>query len=915
MPPQAALPVRRHTIGSFLRLLAHLLADGETAKFVIALLTGQYNGEQASIEALENRIYDAEDPDDPDDITLYPYKTSFDVDSALGVSDDICIVGEPIGFYVVPKFSHSLRKSVGLTRRVEIGGVGTHVGLHEVPNFLFAHWGIRNEIIIFFPGRYKAGERDGYKMDIADIATFFECVTRPALQEAVPDLRASNLPPTYEAELWRLRSENGQVAGSARMLSEEVVAKLAGNLRDVLEDAIAAGSPLHWARGFFFVHQVRGVKDANVYPPTGAAGAINRFIANNHISAEAVTSDPKNWYFDAGVEISSASTDDSLAWRADSHTAILRDVFWIPEGHAVRMTKTGSTSYYKDPVSHLTEVAGCRITPGIRGRGPLGIVKLQAYQTDKAVTAAVVGQGSYHAKRVKLKQVMEDRDGGPIDLLFAVYEESRKKKVVSNARLEVRVPYAVREEVHRAMQGVNWRKYLVAIPYDNWWNLRTYSIIAYKAIAGTYADAKLADRTNINALGLLMMVVWLTNSLHATPDTGPSSRELLNIVLPRRPRTEMTEMTLPFRLARAHQGRSDGVENEFAENRDPAEPGENRPAREEEEESSDEETDADEDEIPYGPGHFFGMIFMSGLVWDDGCSVPKIPGRTTHALKGGPFRHFAEMQYDEFCDLAYDSMLFRPRTQKRTRNKTQQRPVVLDEGESIPTIFDIKNGSREIARPAWQGGRINRQERTDQEKVTRNEFLSEIYRQLCVDAISLSPCPKGKPHGYVKIDNAHFSKVTIDVFKDRNPGKVLRAARMCRGDDNDWELAFKHLLPSKGELKAGDAQNYPKCAYYKMWGHYMAQIDSRPVIETARTAFKNQFLADIAWFPWAKPGRLWESNSKVLPSSKSSFASPGLGDKVPAPWILTRQHCIWKSDEKWTPGGTVTAAPGEDGED
>jgi hypothetical protein len=345
--------------------------------------------------------------------------------------------------------------------------IRTQVKLHKIPNYLFAHWAIRNEIIIFFPGLYKKGEREGHKVANSDVALFFENVTRPSLLALMPDLRGVNLPPTFDAEMWRARSESGHFVTNGRVLSRSVVRELSGKLRDELEAAISRGVRLEWAREFFFLHQIRGVKDANAHHPIDAAHAIYQFVDDNNIDTQAITDYPDNWYVDVGLEISSATGDDSLAWRADSHTALLRDILEIPEVHAVRMTKIGSSSYCKDPVSHLTEVAGCRITPGVRGRGPLQIFKIQAYHTDKAVTASL--GGGHHAKHISLHQLINDKDGGFLDKLFKVYEDSLNAGVVANARLEVRVPFHMHSRVYNGLEGINWRRYLVAIPCDDWW--------------------------------------------------------------------------------------------------------------------------------------------------------------------------------------------------------------------------------------------------------------------------------------------------------------------------------------------------------------------------------------------------------------------------------------------------------------
>lgn len=344
------------------------------------------------------------------------------------------------------------------------------VKLHKIPNMLFARWGIRNEIIIFFPGLWIPDEREGYKVDNSEVALFFEHVTRVALNRLMPGLRGSNLPPDFDAELWRSRHENGSMEFSGRVLSSDVAEQLGDALREALEEACTRGIALDWARGFFFLHQIKGVKDSNPHDLVDAAAAFEHFLAINHLSREMIEKSPDEWAFDLGAEASSASGKDSMAWTAGCHAAVLRDAARIPEKHAVRMTQLGSTSYYKDPTSHLTEVAGCRVTPGVLGRGPLEVVKMQLYQTDKTLTASQGEGPGIHAKHITLKQLLDKKNPSVfLEKLFDVCQKARDAGVVSNGRFEIRVPYPNLEAAYAALKALNWRKYLVVIPCDDWW--------------------------------------------------------------------------------------------------------------------------------------------------------------------------------------------------------------------------------------------------------------------------------------------------------------------------------------------------------------------------------------------------------------------------------------------------------------
>ena len=439
--------------------------------------------------------------------------------------------------------------------------------------------------------------------------------------------------------------------------------------------------------------------------------------------------------------------------------------------------------------------------------------------------------------------------------------------------------------------------------------LRLYSLIAYKAVAGSQLSSIPADRANFSAVTLLMAIVWLTNSLHATPDTGPSSRQLLSAVLPHRPLVGMPEVTMPYRLAGTRPHSNDRVEDEGDDDEDREvandivrRPSTRRfPALEEDEESDEDDEDEGAVAVRTGPSIPFGLVFLREVIWTKNSRIPLFSSAQFSMLKETVFEYFSGMAWGDFVDKIYTGVLFKPRSITRTRTNTKQRPVVPEEGKEIPVVFALKNGHKKIPKPEWKGGDIVRRETEEVEQVSRNEYLSLIYHQLFVDAICLSPSPRGGGGSYTKIDVAHRSKVTVEVFKDRNPGRAFHLAHMRWGSDKDWTFALSHIIPPQGKLKMESSQNYPQCAYYRMWGHFISSIRSTTAVSEAREAFVAKFLSEVSWFAWAKAERLWESSGKPY---KESTHSPGLKADAPGPWLLIRGGCIWKDDEVWTPPGT-----------
>lgn len=333
----------------------------------------------------------------------------------------------------------------------------------------FARWCDRNELRIFFPGVWRPKLREHNRISMDESRAFYT-VARRVFDELLPTNRGGNLPPTMDAELFRARGIDGKLHFGRRLLDEESARQLGDRLREAIEDAIEDGEPVEWARGFFFLHQIRGVKDGHPHSPHRAAEAFEAFLIHHGLSADVLEQNSDKWVVDIGVEASSTSGEDSLAIRADSHYHIAVDICEIDPAQAERMTSTGSSLYVKDHTSHLVDVAGCRIDTGTGpSRGALGILKIQAYHTDKNITASPAEGAGFHAKHTTLSQMADKNHPGFFDKLYNLFEESQKAGIVSSARIEARIPYRHQHRFYAEGNQIDLRKYLVAVPCEAWW--------------------------------------------------------------------------------------------------------------------------------------------------------------------------------------------------------------------------------------------------------------------------------------------------------------------------------------------------------------------------------------------------------------------------------------------------------------
>lgn len=311
--------------------------------------------------------------------------------------------------------------------------------------------------------------REHNRMTVEESSAFYN-VARRVFDELLPANRGGNLPPNMEAELFRARSSDGRLHFGKRILDEESARLLGDRLREAIEDAIEDGEPVEWARGFFFLHQIRGVKDGHPHSLDHCDEAFDAFLTHHGLSADVLEQNPDDWVVDIGVEVTSVSGEDSLGLRTDSHYHIAVELCGIDPAQAARMTSTGSSLYVRDHVSHLVDVSGCRIDTGTGpSRGAFGILKIQCYHTDKNVTASPAEGAGYHAKHTTLGQLIDKNHPGFFDKLYAVYEDCQKQGMVANIRIEARLPFRFQHLFCSGELQVEFRKYFIAVPCVAWW--------------------------------------------------------------------------------------------------------------------------------------------------------------------------------------------------------------------------------------------------------------------------------------------------------------------------------------------------------------------------------------------------------------------------------------------------------------
>ncbi|PPQ97407.1 hypothetical protein CVT26_006809 [Gymnopilus dilepis] len=522
------LELHTFSLEQFCNFCYRLLDAERFSDFVRFSLTGICDGFQATIEAHQNSMRG-------ENIPLL--RVTRDYDSILGISEHI-LSKKNVTINILPNFSESLSKNVHINYTFRNDKGRFTAPIHTIPNICIGKFGVRTSIRILFIGLYSK-DRQSHYLSKEECNEFYEKGLLPTLIHFLGN-RAGDLPATLELERFRAQNRSGHLAFGTRMLPDYAVDDFGNFLREAL-----GSRGVEWAENLVFLHEIRGVKNATFHTPNEIAAdtALSEFLEEYGISDYDVLSNA-NWYIDVGIEV--ASEDRScLAWRTDAHNLIVRELGRLSPSRADSITKPGSSQYYRDLTSHMTEVSGFRMSPGSRSRGEFDIQYMQAYTTDKALTYRP--DGPYTGKYITVKQILDRKAETYLDNLYKLYLTSAKTNF-SCARLEVRVPLSYATRALNGFLNMRFERYLFSFPRRAWWGFRAYRALAFKYVLEWQFSGIRGSMKHRSALLLTAAAPWFLNSLHSTPDTGPSSRELMNAILPHISINEVSPDHLPYRI-------------------------------------------------------------------------------------------------------------------------------------------------------------------------------------------------------------------------------------------------------------------------------------------------------------------------------------------------------------------------------
>ncbi|KAG8720295.1 hypothetical protein FRC09_009788 [Ceratobasidium sp. 395] len=478
-----------------------------------------------------------------------------DVDSVIViVKDDFPFVKNlSLRYFMLQSHKHTLEDDLHMPE-IEVRdahGEPLMVHPHKTPNARFLEADGHMIVRIYFP---RAPRANGQSMTVTveEHELLYDGAARPAAEEVLPHEISGCWPPTSANEVFRAEDVRNQreagegVSGGRGRRMQQTEWPVHSNY---LNEWIAAfrryvdeEPQLEWARSFFFVIQMRGLKsqpgsmhEPPEKPALDQAGNLDpdepRVTSMEEVMRAFRTSEftADQCFVDIGMNIKIQTPDGGFACplpAADAHAAILSHVLDIDLAACEKLV-TGTGGHYQ-----RDELAGLKTVAGFRFRVPKalqrGITYVQLYTSDKT--------GIYnltlpeHAKRVSSAMVLQDFDKWRehhFQPLMQLFSDSAHSHVMY-MRLEVRVDFFEYPMVQLRIPDALLRTWMYAVASEVFWAWKFYRLSGIYSVLREWMKARhKVTRDDLpRYLSLFVVLVWMANCLVNRPNEGKTWDEV-----------------------------------------------------------------------------------------------------------------------------------------------------------------------------------------------------------------------------------------------------------------------------------------------------------------------------------------------------------------------------------------------------
>ena len=210
---------------------------------------------------------------------------------------------------------------------------------------------------------------------------WYEQVLQPSALALQPE-QSNEFAASYAQQYANQHRPNGTFCNVTQMMSQHRLDQFIHHMVNMVDL-----HDMEWAAGFFFGHQIHGVKSITKHLGPGnytiPADALEDFLGQyflmplpNNIRSQ--------FYIDVGIEF--FMHQECLFWHRQGHAAILLQLVpMLDAQHIAKMVTPGAPKYYQDVTGLLHDVCGFRLAPGIEDAIESHIFYVQGYSTEKNI--------------------------------------------------------------------------------------------------------------------------------------------------------------------------------------------------------------------------------------------------------------------------------------------------------------------------------------------------------------------------------------------------------------------------------------------------------------------------------------------------------------------------------------------------
>ncbi|KAG8708808.1 hypothetical protein FRC08_018700 [Ceratobasidium sp. 394] len=774
-----------------------------------------------------------------------------DIDSVIGI-----ITGEfPIQdaavfqYHLINDFAYCLTSDLHIPGWLDRSTQGTSnqlVPYHKIPHAVFGTVDNGRTIVrIFLPEANEEGS-DNVFLTKQFLEPLYDLAVKPAAQEVVTAHYMRTWPPSYAAEEARAARRVGKPQFSGKALRGVHLKALIGRVLEI----VARDSNLTFARGCFWMVEMKGVKAYTTHPPParsllGPDGRLSdplnspRILALNKLFENWQWAEFKNdcWYLDIATTVSVTRADGSpvsVLIRKDAHPEILRHFTKEPIQRCIAWaSRDNGRDYQFDAMAHLEQVGGCRLTIFSREEKPVRY--FQAYTTEKSLTYHRDGASvALNSSAWRTMENWEQEDKRFFQPAIKTFHQASDEGTTSHiaSRFESRTNFENFALLHLLIPEANVRSWLYFADTRAIWGIKTRRMHGIREpLKYIMTHRPLITWKHLPQVSsLVIILVWAANALANRPAEGGTWNEVRDSgSIHQLDQSGQLVPCQPLGLFMLHSLVTHPT-------------------------------------YRLSGDRTISMDTIMRLVFtrDKNATIADLYILLNPVLEPSASRQLPAIQWGDEPEPG-------PRVAQRASNNNKRQRINLHASAPAPAVFGSLAGQIAIAGLDDQDEESCSSEEDDDEERHQSEVtykeISEVLQNVAVQIFAKAPNRAQGRECYCLLTELEKLEVTNDIFKTKKTLSATWESYTIFNDSGKWQNTVERLFPTRQgyhELttdrdgKKVQVQGLSTMEFWTSWQVILTRVSpelEKNIVKAMHTHINNTW----HWFPAIEGRKLWNT--------------------------------------------------------